>query len=401
MTHLAADTPRTHSRMLVLLSLSAFASAANLRICDSLLPQIAGQFGVTVGSAAMVVTAFAISYGFAQIVVGPLGDARGKIFMVMAGSLWAGVWSAVSAFAPDLGPLVLLRLIAGAGAAAVIPIAIAWIGDVVPYDKRQPVLARFLSGQIMGIVFGQAAGGVLGDAVGWRGTMLIVGGLHTIAGALLYAEMRKQRGGAPAEKPREARWRQSAMAATRALQSPWVRIMLATVFLEGFAMFGAFAFVGAELHLRFGISLAAAGLMLAVMGAGAMLYVACAGYLLRRLQQSGLVRWGSLLIALGYVTLALMPVVWLAVPAIVCIGLGFYMFHNTLQTNATQMAPEARGLAMSLFAFTLFVSQSVGVAVAAPVMDRYGAQPIFLAAALVLLLAAAWFRRRLMERAAA
>ena len=62
-----------------------------------------------------------------------------------------------------------------------------------------------------------------------------------------------------------------------------------------------------------------------------------------------------------------MPVVWLAIPAIALIGLGFYMFHNTLQTNATQMAPEARGLAMSLFAFTLFVSQSIGVAVAAPV----------------------------------
>ena len=40
-------------------------------------------------------------------------------------------------------------------------------------------------------------------------------------------------------------------------------------------------------------------------------------------------------------------------PAIALIGLGFYMLHNTLQTNATQMAPEARGLAVSLFAFML------------------------------------------------
>lgn len=398
MTQAAADPSRSHGRTLVLLSLSAFASAGNLRVCDSLLPQIAGQFGVTVGSAAMVVTAFAISYGFAQIVVGPLGDARGKIFMVAMGSLWAGVWSAVSATAPDLGPLIFLRLLAGAGAAAVIPIAIAWIGDVVPYDKRQPVLARFLSGQIMGIVFGQAAGGVLGDLVGWRGTMLIVGGLHLAAGAMLWRDMR--RNGQQGQTSGEARWRQSAVSAARALQSPWVRTMLITVFLEGFAMFGAFAFVGAELHLRFGLSLAAAGLILAVMGAGAMLYVASASYLVRRLQQTGLVRWGSVIIAIGYVTLALMPVVWLAVPAIIAVGLGFYMFHNTLQTNATQMAPEARGLAMSLFAFTLFVSQSVGVAVAAPIMDRYGARPIFLFAAAILLAVAFWFRRRLAARLA-
>lgn len=399
MTQTVAEAPRSHGRTLVLLSLAAFASAANLRVCDSLLPQIAGQFGVSVGNAAMVVTAFAISYGFAQILVGPLGDARGKIFMVAMGSLWAGVGSAVSALAPDLGPLILLRLLAGAGAAAVIPIAIAWIGDVVPYEQRQPVLARFLSGQIMGIVFGQAAGGVLGDLVGWRGTMLIVGGLHLVAGGMLWIDMRRS-AGQGGEPSREARWRQSAVTAARVLQSPWVRTMLITVFLEGFAMFGAFAFVGAELHLRFGLSLAAAGLILAVMGIGAMLYVASASYLVRRLQQTGLVRWGSLLIALGYTTLALMPVVWFAVPGIIVIGLGFYMFHNTLQTNATQMAPEARGLAMSLFAFTLFVSQSIGVAMAAPVMDRYGARPIFLFSAATLLAVAFWFRRKLLARLA-
>lgn len=395
MSERVAEKSKSNNRMLVLLSFAAFASAGNLRICDSLLPQIAEQFGVTVGNAAVVVTAFAVSYGIAQMIVGPLGDARGKIFMVMAGSLWAGAWSALAAAAPDLLPLIAGRLLAGAGAAAVIPIAIAWIGDVVPYDQRQPVLARFLSGQIMGIVFGQAMGGILGDALGWRATMVIVGCMHLVAGALLFAELRRQPQGEPR---RDARWGEAAVSALRVLQMPWVRVVLATVFLEGFAMFGAFAFVGAELHLRFGISLAAAGLILAVMGAGAMLYVASASYLVRRLRQPGLVGWGSLLIALGYITLAVMPVVWLAIPAIACVGLGFYMFHNTLQTNATQMAPEARGLAMSLFALTLFVSQSVGVALAGPVMDRYGARPIFLCAAVLLVGTAFWFRKRLLDR---
>lgn len=395
------EPARSHALTLVLLSLSAFASAGNLRVCDSLLPQIAGQFNVTVGQASMVVTAFAVSYGVAQIVVGPLGDARGKIFMVAAGSLWAGVWSAIASASPDLGALVIVRLLAGAGAAAVIPIAIAWIGDVVTYDKRQPVLARFLSGQIMGIVFGQAAGGVLGDLVGWRGTMLIVGVLHLVAGTMLWLDMRRAGRTGEAAAASSGGWRQSAASAGRALQSPWVRTMLLTVFIEGFAMFGAFAFVGAELHLRFGLSLAAAGLMLAVMGAGAMVYVFSAAFLLRHLKQTGLVRYGSLLLAAGYATLAFMPEVWMAIPAIVAIGLGFYMFHNTLQTNATQMAPEVRGLAMSLFAFTLFVSQSIGVAVAAPVMDRFGARPIFLFSAAALITIAFWFRRRLAQRLAA
>lgn len=395
----AASEMRAQNRMLVLLALAAFASAANLRICDPLLPQIAGEFAVTVGTSAAVVTAFAVSYGVAQIIVGPMGDARGKIAVIAAGCLWVGIQTALCAAMPSLSLLVVTRFLAGAGAAAVIPLSIAWIGDTVPYEQRQPVLARFLSGQILGIVFGQAAGGVLGEWVGWRGTMLVISLMHLAAGLLLWSEMR--RAGFVAGGTGEARWKQSAISALRVLQVPWVRIMLATVFFEGFAMFGAFAFVGAELHERFGVSLGVVGLLLAALGLGAFAYVLNAGWLVRKLGQHGLVAWGSILIATGYVVLAVMPVAWLAVPAIAIIGLGFYMFHNTLQTNATQMAPEARGLAMSLFAFTLFTSQSAGVALAAPVVDRFGARPVFFATAVLIVAVAFWFRARLLRRASA
>jgi YNFM family putative membrane transporter len=66
--------------------------------------------------------------------------------------------------------------------------------------------------------------------------------------------------------------------------------------------------------------------------------------------------------------------------------------HNTLQTNATQMAPQARGLAISTFASCLFLGQAIGVAIAAPVFDYTGGQPIFLAAGILLLIVGAAFR---------
>jgi len=294
---------------------------------------------------------------------------------------------------PSMGPIVLMRFLAGAGGAAVIPVAIAWIGDVVPYERRQPVLARFLSGQIMGIVFGQAAGGLLGEMVGWRGALMVLGVVHIVAGALLFAERRRLTIGVP--PPSRARWRDAATMTAVILKQPWVRIVLATVFFEGSAMFGAFAYVGADLHQRFGIGLGTVGALLATFGVGALLYALTAGRMIARLGQAGLAMTGAAILAAGYATLALMPWLWLAPPAVACIGLGFYMFHNTLQTNGTQMAPEARGLGMSLFAFVLFVGQSVGVAVAAPVMDRYGGQPIFLFAAVAVLAIAVWFRRQL------
>ena len=389
------NSPDTPTRVIAILSMASFASAANLRVCDPLLPQIARELGVTIGGAATVVMAFSLAYGLLQVVVGPLGDARGKLKLVMLGSLWAGVGTMLSAAMPSVGPLALMRFLAGAGAAAVIPMAIAWIGDAVPYERRQTVLARYISGQILGIVFGQAAGGALGELIGWRATLVILGLVHVAAGLMLFGRMRRS-GDVPPPSTR-VRWGAAMVATASMLQRSWVRFLLGITFVEGIVMFGALAYVGAELHERFGISLTVVGGMLAAFGAGAIIFSATAGMLVPRFGQTGLAPAGAILLATGYVIVALTPWLWLAPPAIALIGLGFYMLNNTLQTNATQMAPEARGLAISLFAFVLFSGQSAGVALAAPVMDRYGARPIFLLAAVVILVIGFWLRRQLLR----
>ena len=58
------------------------------------------------------------------------------------------------------------------------------------------------------------------------------------------------------------------------------------------------------------------------------------------------------------------------------IGLGFYTLHNTLQTNATQMTPQARGTAVAMFSSALYVGQTAGVRPGALVFDRAGAVPV-------------------------
>jgi predicted MFS family arabinose efflux permease len=71
------------------------------------------------------------------------------------------------------------------------------------------------------------------------------------------------------------------------------------------------------------------------------------------------------------------------------------MLHNTLQTNATQMTPQARGTAVGLFSSALYVGQTAGVAIGAVVIDRIGAPPLFLATAVALPTLAVWFVRGL------
>ncbi|HZC55999.1 MAG TPA: MFS transporter [Xanthobacteraceae bacterium] len=377
------------TRSIILLAMAGFASQAQVRVMDSLLPQVAADLHTTVGAAAMVVTAYAITHGSIQLIIGPVGDRFGKYRTVALACAIGTILVAVCGMVSTLPQLALARLATGAAAGWVIPISMAYVGDVTPSERLQPILARYLSGQILGQLFGQAAGGVLGDLLGWRNVFFVLAGMFAIATAGLMFEL--------AVNPQTRK--SSAGAAGRGLiadyglvlSNPFARIVIGAAFLEGALAWGAFAYIGADLHLRFGLTYTLVGITVGCFGIGGLIYAGLVKILVRRLGQIGLAIGGSLVLAAAYVTLAGSPAWWLAPAATTAIGLGFYMLHNTLQTNATQMTPEARGTAVALFSSALYVGQTAGVALGALVIDRVGAVPLFLGAAATIPALALWF----------
>jgi predicted MFS family arabinose efflux permease len=167
------------------------------------------------------------------------------------------------------------------------------------------------------------------------------------------------------------------------------------VCLESALVFGTFTFVGADLHLRFGLGFSAVGMAVASFAVGGLIYAATVKQLVTRVGQRGLAAGGGCLLGVAFAILALTPVWWLAPAGAVLIGLGFYMLHNTLQTHATQMSPQARGTALGLFSCSLYVGQTVGVAINAQIVDRHGAPVAFAVAAVLLPALGLWFAGRL------
>src|SRR5512132_3756051 len=176
------------TRSIILLAGAGFASQAMVRVTDSLLPQIAADFGTTVGAASIVVAAYAVSHGSIQLVIGPVGDRFGKYRTVAVMCALAVVLVALCGTVQSLGALAAARFASGAAAGWIIPTSMAYVGDVTPYERRQPILARYLSGQIFGQLFGQAAGGVLGDFFGWRNVFFLLAALFAIATIALLIE---------------------------------------------------------------------------------------------------------------------------------------------------------------------------------------------------------------------
>src|SRR3954468_11970203 len=140
----------------------------------------------------MAVTAFALAYGLLQVVCGPLGDRYGRYRTIAAAAFVSAFCSSACALAPDLPTVVAARFAAGATIGAFIPLAVAWIGDTFPYAQRQPLLARYLIGQIVGIGFGTALSGWLAEHFGCRAIFGLLAAILLLIAILLALEARRQ-----------------------------------------------------------------------------------------------------------------------------------------------------------------------------------------------------------------
>ena len=384
---------------IVFLAFAGFASQAMVRVADPLLPQIAQDIGTTIGTASVIVSGYAVAHATMQLFGAPLGDRFPKYALVTLLCILCAGATAACGFSDSLTALAFARLACGLTAGAIIPLAMAFIGDAVPYERRQPVLGRFLAGQILGLVSGQIIGGVVGDHFGWRTVFFVVAGIFVLAAACLLTEFLRNPLTRVAARS-GAGWRGLMSDYASVFMQRWALIILFGAFVEFAIMFGAFAYIGADLHARAGLSFSAVGGVLAAFGAGGLAYVMNVQRLVDRLGQIGLVAVGGAMMAAANIALAVAPIWWVAFGAITVIGLGFHMVHNTLQVNATQMAPQARATALGVFSSALYLGQSAGVAAAAPVVDRFGAAPVFAGAALAWPILCWWLVRRLRRRPA-
>jgi predicted MFS family arabinose efflux permease len=367
-----------------LLAGAGFASMVSMRICDAMLPALGSTFHAGAADTASVISAFALAYGVLQLAYGPLGDRVGKPRVIAMATLGCSGAALSAAMAPTLGLLVASRALMGAFAAGIIPLTMAWIGDSVPYDERQHVLARLLTWTVLGMMLGAWAGGAAAQTFGWRLAFVALAVLFLV---LALALRGIHRGEQIAGNPRATSY---AGQVTEVLRSPWARRVLAVVFVEGALVFGALAFIPTALHDRFQLSLAEAGGVVAVFGLGGLIYSRLARLLLRRWGAPLLAGIGAACLSAALLTLAVMGHWVLALPACLLAGLGFYMLHNTLQTCATQLSTTARGTGVSLFASALFLGQSTGVVLAAWTVARSSPSAWFSVGA-PLVLALGWF----------
>ena len=373
----------------MLLALASFNSGISLRFVEPMLPQLATDFGISVSAASFVVTSFALAYAAAVLIQGPLGDRFGKLRVVTIGTALAGAASLACAAAWDISSLAGARFLMAIFASAPMALGMAYIGDVVAIEQRQATIARFVAGSIFGQTLGPLFGGVFADWAGWRSSFVVLGAVFTVGAAVLYVRTRR-------DWPALVAGTFSPLAIHKSLLArPAVRWLLGIGIIETFCFFGAYVFLGAFFRVKFDLSFTVIGLLLAGYGIGGLIYSALVPWLLRRLRDRGLVVAGGVLGCVLFAATALAANWIYTVPCIIGLGIAFYLVHNTVQTKATEVAPDARASALALYASAWAIGQALGAAAGGTAVALIGYAPAIAAFGLGFAALGVWLRYNL------
>ncbi len=140
--------------------------------------------------------------------------------------------------------------------------------------------------------------------------------------------------------------------------------------------YGAFSLLGAMLKDRFDLPFTIIGALLAGFGLGGLVYTTAVRWMLARLGQRGCVLAGGLIGAACYLVILATPVWPVVALCTIGLGFGFYTMHNTLQTKATEMAPQSRATGMSLFSMAWAAGQAVGAGLMGAGASAFGYAPM-------------------------
>jgi predicted MFS family arabinose efflux permease len=376
---------------LVLLTSAAFLSAAGARSIDPLLGILAREFQTSVPSVSVAIATFTLAYGTSQLLLGPIGDRYGKL-RVLLGALTAyTVTMLVCTLATNVVELILLRILVGAASGGLIPVCLAYLGDWIPYERRQVVVSHVLNGYLIGQMLAGPLGGTFGQWLGWRPVFLLLSCAAAIVATWLVLRLRIYPD------------RRSVVAISygrdygRIASDKRARRLLLATLIEGATMAGSFPFIAPFMTTSFGLGYAASGIVLMLFGLGAFIFTWNAKRFLIRCGETGLVILGGILVAGGFTTVAVTRTWHLIALAELILGLGYFTLHTVLQTRATEMLPEARATAVSSFIFMLFMGQSLGTLTMSGVIASLGYRWAFAINAAAIVMLTLWLRKVLVD----
>jgi EmrB/QacA subfamily drug resistance transporter len=158
---------------LVSLSLSMLLSSLGTSIANVALPTLAQAFAASFQDVQWVVLAYLLAITTLIVMAGRLGDMTGRRRLLLAGFVLFTLASVLCGAAPTLWVLVAARAVQGVGAAVMMALTMAFVGETVPKEKTGRAMGLLGTMSAIGTALGPSLGGILIAGLGWRAIFLI------------------------------------------------------------------------------------------------------------------------------------------------------------------------------------------------------------------------------------
>lgn len=328
-----------------------------MRVIDPVVPEVARDLHTTAATAALLASAFTFPYALGQPILGPMADALGKARIIKICLVILTAALIVSAAVTSIEALFAARMVSGIAAGGIIPVALAMVGDRFSLAERQVAISRIILAAVIGQLFSSIGAGFVASLVGWRVVMLIAG---SAALATLVASVVSL---APRPKVERTQFTIAGLRAgyAKIFANPRAIVCYGAVAVEGIAVYGMVPYLASRFESQGIGGMREAGMVIAGIGIGGVIYAALVQLLIKHFNGVfNVMRGGGLVAAAGFCIIAVQPPWPVQFVGFTLVGLGFFMLHNVLQMQATELAPDARGSALALHAFFFFLGQAAG-----------------------------------------
>jgi predicted MFS family arabinose efflux permease len=374
--------PRPHDRMppaINIIAIATFAASLSARALDPVLPHVADEFSISITMAASFAAVFAFTFAVVQPVLGAAADLFGKVRLMISCLIILGLANILGSMTPSFPLLFATRILAGIGSGGVFPVALSLTSDLVGPEKRQVAIGRTLAGSMTGNLLGASFSGVIGDFLGWRGVLAILGCLVIAASVAVSAGFR---GKAITLAPKTSL--KTLRHGYRTIFSNPNALCYAAVFIEGCCVLGLFPYIASFLFDLGETSLSIAGIVIAGFAVGGLFYTMTVSRFLPRLGVNGMMISGAALVGLQLAAIAFGPGWKIQIACLLMMGWGFYMIHGCLQVFASELSVEARATALALHSFFFFMGQTVGPIAYGIGIQRVGKMATLLTSAVII-----------------
>lgn len=175
------SSPTTRPYALLGISLGYFMILMDMTVLSVAEPDLAASLGASKAGLQWAVTGYTVAFAALLLSAGAIADRYRAHLVFRVGTAVFGAGSLLSAAAPDLGTLVVLRALLGIAAAACVPASMAMLTRLYPDPARRArALSIWAATSGAALAAGPVVGGLLVDAWGWRAIFLINGPLAVV-----------------------------------------------------------------------------------------------------------------------------------------------------------------------------------------------------------------------------